>query len=315
MVGCSTLARRCVASEMVGCSALARRCVATRRLHSTAPMTLYHCVGARSLRVLWAFKELGMSEYDLVTMPFPPRAHHRPFLELNPLGTIPLLVHGDAKLTESCAGAVYAAEAVAPDGPLLVRPAEPDYASFLNWNYHADATLTFPQTLVLRYRDFARRRRPPRAFSRRSRPPRRSRTRTSAARRTTTPSGSSRACACWTRRSRTAATSSARAGSRSRTRTSATRSSSAARSASRAPTRPRPRPTSTASSAGPRSRPRGPRRRRRSRRGMRRMGRRRLRGAGVPAYWSCFARSALRWSRSRSKARWSARSRNSCFAR
>ena len=248
-------------------------------------------------------------------MPFPPRAHHRPFLELNPLGTIPLLVHGDAKLTESCAGAVYAAEAVAPDGPLLVRPAEPDYASFLNWNYHADATLTFPQTLVLRYRDFARRRRPARAFSRRSRPPRRSRTRTSAARRTTTPSGSSRACACWTRRSRTAATSSARAGSRSRTRTSATRSSSAARSASRAPTRPRPRPTSTASSAGPRSRPRGPRRRRRSRRGIRRVGRRRLRGAGVPAYWSCFARSALRWSRSRSKARWSARSRNSCFAR
>ena len=159
MVGCSSLARRCVTSEMVGCSALARRCVA-KRLHSTAPMTLYHCVGARSLRVLWALKELGMSEYELVTMPFPPRAHHRPFLALNPLGTIPLLVHGDAKLTESCAGAVYAAEAVAPDGPLLVRPAEPDYASFLNWNYHADATLTFPQTLVLRYRDFARRRRP-----------------------------------------------------------------------------------------------------------------------------------------------------------
>ena len=159
MVGCSSLARRCVTSEMVGCSALARRCVA-KRLHSTAPMTLYHCVGARSLRVLWALKELGMSEYELVTMPFPPRAHYRPFLALNPLGTIPLLVHGDAKLTESCAGAVYAAEAVAPDGPLLVRPAEPDYASFLNWNYHADATLTFPQTLVLRYRDFARRRRP-----------------------------------------------------------------------------------------------------------------------------------------------------------
>ena len=160
MVGCSSLARRCVTSEMVGCSALARRCVATQRRHSTAPMTLYHCVGARSLRVLWALKELGMSEYELVTMPFPPRAHYRPFLALNPLGTIPLLVHGDAKLTESCAGAVYAAEAVAPDGPLLVRPAEPDYASFLNWNYHADATLTFPQTLVLRYRDFARRRRP-----------------------------------------------------------------------------------------------------------------------------------------------------------
>ena len=64
----------------------------------------------------------------------------------------------------SSASSRSSTEAVAPDGPLLVRPAEPDYASFLNWNYHADATLTFPQTLVLRYRDFARRRRPPALF-------------------------------------------------------------------------------------------------------------------------------------------------------
>jgi glutathione S-transferase len=70
---------------------------------------LYHSVGARSLRCLWAFKELGMvnvaqaakdaagaappaGSYKLTTMPFPPRFHHKPFLELNPLGTIPFLV-------------------------------------------------------------------------------------------------------------------------------------------------------------------------------------------------------------------------------
>ena len=40
-------------------------------------LRLYHCVGARSLRALWAFKELGLqdgSDYELITMPFPPRA-------------------------------------------------------------------------------------------------------------------------------------------------------------------------------------------------------------------------------------------------
>lgn len=28
---------------------------------------------------------------------------------------------------------------------------EPDFASYLNWLHHADATLTFPQTVALRY--------------------------------------------------------------------------------------------------------------------------------------------------------------------
>jgi glutathione S-transferase len=35
--------------------------------------------------------------------------------------------------------------------PLVVGPDEPAYGAFLNWMYFSDATLTFPQTLVLRY--------------------------------------------------------------------------------------------------------------------------------------------------------------------
>jgi len=95
--------------------------------------------------------------YQLTTMPFPPRFHHRPFLEKNPLGTIPFLVDesNGVEITESCAAAVYAAEAAGGgDGDLLVTAAEREYGTYLNWLFHADATLTFPQTLVLRYRDF-----------------------------------------------------------------------------------------------------------------------------------------------------------------
>src|SRR4029079_13843859 len=35
--------------------------------------------------------------------------------------------------------------------PLMVGKNDPDYGAFLNWMYFSDATLTFPQTLVLRY--------------------------------------------------------------------------------------------------------------------------------------------------------------------
>merc|ERR1719387_2898317 len=53
-------------------------------------------------------------------------------------------------MTESCAIPKYLVEKYGPS-PLEVKPNEPDYAAYLNWIAHADATLTFPQTVVLRY--------------------------------------------------------------------------------------------------------------------------------------------------------------------
>ena len=49
-------------------------------------MKLYHCHNARSLRPLWALEELGL-DYELVNMPFPPRAGYPGYLAINPLGT------------------------------------------------------------------------------------------------------------------------------------------------------------------------------------------------------------------------------------
>jgi glutathione S-transferase len=112
-------------------------------------ITLYHCVGARSFRPLWALEELGL-EYDLRVMPFPPRARTPAYLEANPLGTVPLLVDGETRMTESAAICHYLATR---DGSseLAVGPAEPDYAAYLNWLHFGEATLTFPQAIVLRY--------------------------------------------------------------------------------------------------------------------------------------------------------------------
>lgn len=121
---------------------------------------LHHCVSARSFRALWMLEELQLP-YTLHMLPFPPRALQRSYLELNPLGTVPLLRHGEARLTESAAICEYLA-ALHPGAGLSVQPQEAGFAAYLNWLHMSDATLTFPQTLVLRYAHFepAERRQP-----------------------------------------------------------------------------------------------------------------------------------------------------------
>ncbi len=115
-------------------------------------IVLHHCVSARSLRPLWMLEELGLP-YELRMLPFPPRVHARPYLDLNPLGTVPLLADGDTRMTESAAMCQYLATRYSPDG-LDVRADEPAFGAYLNWLHMSDATLTFPQTLVLRYTHF-----------------------------------------------------------------------------------------------------------------------------------------------------------------
>src|SRR6185437_15151753 len=112
-------------------------------------ITLYHCHAARSFRPLWMLEELGLA-YDLKMLPFPPRVLAKEYLALNPLGTIPLLIDGDTRMTESSGICHYLGTRYGPT-PLMVGADEPAYGAFLNWMYFSDATLTFPQTLVLRY--------------------------------------------------------------------------------------------------------------------------------------------------------------------
>ena len=110
---------------------------------------LWHCADARSFRALWALEEMGLP-YQLHLLPFPPRIRRPDYLELNPLGTIPLLVDGEVRMTESAAIPQYLATRYGPT-PLAVGVDEPDYALWLDWLHRSEATLTFPQTIVLRY--------------------------------------------------------------------------------------------------------------------------------------------------------------------
>ena len=111
---------------------------------------LYHCADARSFRPLWALEELGL-DYDLRMLPFPPRFLKKEYLQENPLGTIPLLVDGETRMTESAAIVEYLSRRYGSGSGLAVEPKEAGFGAWLNALHFGEATLTFPQTLVLRY--------------------------------------------------------------------------------------------------------------------------------------------------------------------
>ena len=113
-------------------------------------MKLYHCRGSRSLRPLWTLEEMELP-YELAPLPFPPRAHAREYLDVNPLGTVPYLIDGNVGMSESTAICLYLTTRYGPTN-LALSTDESDYPAFLNWLFFSDATLTFPQTIFLRYR-------------------------------------------------------------------------------------------------------------------------------------------------------------------
>jgi glutathione S-transferase len=109
-------------------------------------------MSARSFRPLWMLEELNLP-YELVMLPFPPRVHERAYLSDNPLGTIPLMIDDDTRMTESVAICQYLCARHGPT-PLQVSADEAAFGAYLNYLHFGEATLTFPQTLVLRYAHF-----------------------------------------------------------------------------------------------------------------------------------------------------------------
>jgi glutathione S-transferase len=112
-------------------------------------IVLYHSFDGRSFRPLWTLEELGLP-HQLVRVPFPPRSECAGYLEVNPLGTVPTLLDDGSRMTESAAMCQYIVDRYS-NGELSVAVEDACYAQYLNWIHFGEATLTFPQTLVLRY--------------------------------------------------------------------------------------------------------------------------------------------------------------------
>lgn len=110
---------------------------------------LYTCARSRGLRATWAAEEAGV-DIDLRILPFPPRYLAPEYMAINPLGTVPMLVDGETRLTESCAIAHYLATR-AGHTDLAIAPGQRDYGEYCDFTYHADATITFPQSVYMRF--------------------------------------------------------------------------------------------------------------------------------------------------------------------
>lgn len=105
-------------------------------------MKLYGSGATRSLRVLWALRELD-AEFEFVSVNLKDRENLQPaFLRINPAGKVPVLVDGDFVLTESAAIVMYLAEKY-PDKGLM--PADPEVrAQAYRWTMFAVTELEQP---------------------------------------------------------------------------------------------------------------------------------------------------------------------------
>src|SRR3546814_12963698 len=72
------------------------------------------------------------------------------YRDSNPLGTVPTMVEGELTMTESAGICQYLVDRHGPTD-IGLTPKDKDYGLYLNWLHRSDATLTFPQTIVLRY--------------------------------------------------------------------------------------------------------------------------------------------------------------------
>ena len=98
-------------------------------------MKLYWAPQTRSLRALWVLEEAGLAyereRIDLSSAEKPSR-----FLQVNPMGKVPALEDGDARLAESAAICAYVAEK-AIDAGLAPSPGDPRRGRYFHWLFFA----------------------------------------------------------------------------------------------------------------------------------------------------------------------------------
>jgi glutathione S-transferase len=103
--------------------------------------TVYHAKNTRSMRVLWLLEELGVKA-EIRSLPFPPSKLQPDYLAVNPTGTVPTLVDGSVRLTESMAICEYLA--AKHNSSMLVEPADAARIEFVQWLWYGESTLMTP---------------------------------------------------------------------------------------------------------------------------------------------------------------------------
>ncbi|MCW5805359.1 MAG: glutathione S-transferase family protein [Deltaproteobacteria bacterium] len=101
---------------------------------------LYHHPFSRAGGVVWALEEVGVA-YELVWVDITKGEHKGGDVAArNPMGKIPMLVDGDAVVTEAAAIDLYLADRYAL-GRLAPRPDDPKRGAYLRWSLFAPSVI------------------------------------------------------------------------------------------------------------------------------------------------------------------------------
>jgi glutathione S-transferase len=104
------------------------------------PIVLYHHPFSRAANVVWMLEELE-TPYELRYVDLAAGAQKTPeILALNPMGKLPILVDGDAVVTESAAIALYLGDRYAY-GRLAPKVDDPARATYFRWTLFAPSVI------------------------------------------------------------------------------------------------------------------------------------------------------------------------------
>ncbi len=103
-------------------------------------LTLYHAAPSRSSIVLWMLEEVG-EPYDIHLMSLKKGENRAAdYLQVNPMGKVPALKHGDVVITEAAAICTYLADAF-PQAKLSVPVGDARRGPYLKWLFFGPACL------------------------------------------------------------------------------------------------------------------------------------------------------------------------------
>lgn len=104
------------------------------------PVVVYHHPYTRAATTLWMLEEVGV-EHELRYVDVPAGQHKSDeILKLNPMGKLPILIDGDAVVTESAAIGLYLADRYAP-GRLAPALDDPRRGTYLRWSLFAPSVI------------------------------------------------------------------------------------------------------------------------------------------------------------------------------
>lgn len=103
-------------------------------------MQIYWAPRTRSLRALWLLEEIGCP-YERVLVDIRSGAQDEPtFRAINPMGKVPALADGEARVAESGAICAYLADRF-PEAELAPSPGDPLRGRYLQWLFFAAGCL------------------------------------------------------------------------------------------------------------------------------------------------------------------------------